>query len=188
MLLLLLLAGCGGDTVDEPAPVINLNKDPRVEGRWQVTYMPSGHAQPQQATWRTHPICDVGPCTFSITSNAGARYSFEYDDPVKEWTGRDRQSQDCFSDKGNKLLVKDAYTVRSEITLAPVAVVKVRSESFVTEMTGERRDESSLSDEGFAKGCRDVDPTSGSIRAVRLDPPDGRPEVLGASEGGQPAS
>jgi hypothetical protein len=178
MVLLLLLVGCGGDGADEQAPVINVTQDPRVEGRWRITYTPDAGGEEQQATWKTRPICDAGPCTFSIISDAGASYSFEYEDSLKEWTGRDRQSMDCLADKGKKVLLKNAYVVRSEISLTPISVVKVGRESFVTEMTGERSDESSLSDEGFAKGCRDSPPTFGAIRAVRLDPPTGRPRPL----------
>ena len=186
--LMLLLAGCGGDSRDEQPAVIDLNKEPRVEGRWRITFTPDAGGGDQQATWRTRPICDRGPCNFTIRSDAGARYTFEYEESIQEWTGRDRQSEDCIGDKGDKVLLKDAYVVRSEINLAPVSAVRTGRESFVTEMVGERYDQRSLSDEGFEKGCRDTEPTYGSIRAVRLDPPTGKPRHLGASAGEQLAN
>jgi hypothetical protein len=177
--LLLLLAGCGGGDSDDPAPATNLNREPRVEGRWRIVYTPDGE-EAQRATWRIRPVCDAGPCAFNITSDAGANYTFEYDETTQDWTGRDRQSQDCISDKGG-VLSKNAYIVRSEITLTPIAAVRSGKETFLTEMNGDRYDESVLTEKGFEKGCRDAATEHGSIQAVREDAPAGRPRSIGPS-------
>jgi hypothetical protein len=179
--LLLLVAGCGGGDADEPAPVTNLNREPRVEGRFRVAYTPAEGGETQRAIWRTQPICDAGPCAFTIVSDAGARYSFEYDEATKEWTGRDRQSMDCVADKGDKVLQKNAYVVRSRITLTPVLGVKAGKTTFVTEMAGDRVDENALTEEGFARGCRDAAGEEGAIRLVRVNPPPGRQRRIAPS-------
>jgi hypothetical protein len=177
---LLLLAGCGGDDAGEQAPTTNLNREPRVEGRWRIFYTPDGEER-QQATWRIRPLCATGPCTFNITSSAGATYSFEYDETTQEWTGRDRQLMDCISNKGDTVLSKNAYVVRSQITLSPIAAVRAGKETLLTEMHGDRYDRSTLTEEGFTKGCRDAATVHGSIEAVRVDAPPGRQRPVGPS-------
>lgn len=178
--LLLLLAGCGGGDGETQAPPADLNREPRVEGRWRIVYTPDGD-QKQQATWRIRPICATGPCTFNITSDAGASYTFEYDETTQEWTGLDRQSMDCVANDGETVLKKNAYVIRSEITLSPVSAVRSGNETLLTEMDGERYDRSTLTEEGFSKGCRDAAPVHGSIEAVRENPPVGTPRPVGPS-------
>jgi hypothetical protein len=177
---LLLLAGCGGDDGETQAPPVNLNQEPRVEGRWRIVYTPDGEKK-QEANWRIRPICATGPCTFNITSDAGASYTFEYDETTQEWTGLDRQSMDCVSNDREKVLMKNAYVIRSEITLSPISAVRSGNETLLTEMDGERYDRSTLTEEGFSKGCRDAATVHGSIEAVREDAPPGTPRPVGPS-------
>jgi hypothetical protein len=178
--LFLLLAGCGGGDGDDPAPTVNLNREPRVEGRWRIVYTPDGERS-QRATWRIRPVCETGPCAFNIISDAGASYAFEYDETTQDWTGRDRQTMDCVADDGKKVLQKNAYVVRSEITLTPIRAVRSGNESFLTAMNGDRYDRSILTEEGFQKGCRDAATVHGSIEAIREDPPPGKPRLVGPS-------
>ena len=151
-----------------------------MEGRWRIGYTPDGEKK-QEANWRIRPICATGPCTFNINSDAGATYTFEYDETTQEWTGIDRQSMDCVSNDGEKVLMKNAYVVRSEITLNPISAVRSGNETLLTEMDGERYDRSTLTEEGFSKGCRDAATVHGSIEAVREDAPPGTPRRIGPS-------
>jgi hypothetical protein len=177
---LVLLAGCGGDdsTDRQPRPKANVNHEPRVEGEWRIVYTPLGGEQEERATWDTRPVCDTGPCDFTITSDAGARYRFEYDPAVKDWTGRDRQVNDCVNEDGTVAL-KRAYVVRSQITLTPTRAVKKSNGTFITEMFGDRRDKNVLTDAGRDEGCPEAAPVQVSVRAVRADPPAGKSKPIG---------
>jgi hypothetical protein len=180
-----LLAGCSGDEKDqggvartETAAKPKVDPRPRVEGRWRIVYTPLSGEQEQRATWIVSPDCPEGPCGFRIKSDQGARHRFVYDEAIKDWTGRDRQRNPCVTSSGD-VLVKDAYRVQSQITLTPMKAVK----TFVTELFGERRDRVSLTPKAESAECDPAPPTQDSIRAVRADPPPGKPKTVGDGVG-----
>lgn len=183
-LALLALAGCGsGD--DEPSdtpkpPAKKVNHEPRVEGHWRIVYTPTfGGGQEQRATWTVTPECSEGPCDFRIKSSAGARHHFRYDPAIKDWTGRDRQRQDCVEDNSDEVTVKGGYRVRSQITLTPIRAVRNAKGTFVTEMFGDRRDRISVTPEAQEAGCALVESEQEGVRAVRIDPPAGNEQTVG---------
>jgi hypothetical protein len=185
--LLLLLVGCGGgsddggDSPDEkPRPQAKVNHEPRVEGEWRVVYTPVGFGEGQElrATWTVTPSCKAGSCDFKIESDQGARHHFEYDPAIKDWTGSDRQRDDCTAENGD-VIMKGAYRIRSQITLTPIRAVRNANGTFVTEMFGDRRDRITMAPGAEDAGCEFSSGQQESVRAVRADPPVGKAETVG---------
>ena len=103
-----LLGGCGAVDGDErcvervqTTPKPNVDRRPRVEGRWQVVYAPlGGEHQEQRARWAATPS------------------RFVYAPAPKEWIGGDPQRGACY------VLMQRVYRIGSQIMLTPLRAVR----------------------------------------------------------------
>jgi hypothetical protein len=169
-----------------PTPTPTPDPRPRVEGKWRIVFTPQDpEKDPDRVTWSLAPRCPAGPCSARVLSSSGKRFRFQFDSTIGDYTVKGRFVNDCTNQATGETMVKDAYRGRFTETFSVTKKVKADDGEYATNMTGESRIRLRLSPSA-AGTCDPADLSIEDIRAIRVDPPQGKPGSVIADEEATP--